>query len=248
MAHTTPIQQIRRRRRTVAVLLISGLMAACSSPQESTPQESVTPVEYDPEPQALDERLPEAETDDDAQLPTQLAGQTLLETGWGTPPQEADGVFLAPGDSGGKLTFTTVDSEGTALWEAERPLSCTGFTLTTDDQQPLAVLTDIEEDAEGSPLGEPTVTAYDLHTGEEVWGPVEVPGPHQGPGMVFAAPPQQSLGDLGPAVVLHPATGEILFDEREDESLQVLGEHHGTILVAEDDQLRAYAAGATAPE
>lgn len=252
MAETAPQQQIRRRRRAAAALLAGGLLAACSSPQdsgpgESAPSEQAAAVEYDPQPQVLDEPLPEADAGD-AQLPTQFTGRALLETDWGTPPQEADGVFLAPGDTGGKLTFTAVDSEGIALWEAERPLSCTGFTLTTDEDQTLAILSDIDENAEGSPLGAPTVTAYDLHTGEEVWGPVEVPGPHQGPGMLFAAPPEESFGELGPAVVLDPATGEILFDERDDEELRVLGEHHSTVLVAEEDELRGYSAGAADPE
>lgn len=235
------------RRRTVAVLLAGGLLAACSSPPDSGSPEPGTEipageVDYDPEPQVLQEQLPETDADG-AQLPTQFAEHTLLETRWDTPPQEAEGVFLAAGDTGGALTFTAVDSHGTALWEAERPLSCAGFTLTTAGDRTLAILADVDEDADGSPLGAPTVTAYDLHTGEDVWGPVQVPGPHQGPGMLYAAPPEESLGELGPAVLLDPATGDVLIDERDSDGLQVLGEHHGTVLVADTDELRGFTAG-----
>src|SRR5699024_5761304 len=81
---------------------------------------------------------------------------------------------------------------------------------------------------------------YDLHTGDHVWGPVEVPGPHQGPGTVFAAPTEGPMGETGSRMVLNPATGEVLADESTDESLQVVGEYRGTGPLADGTDLRAY--------
>lgn len=54
-----------------------------------------------------------------------------------------------------------------------------------------------------------TATALDLTTGEQIWGPVDVPGPYQGPGLVFAAPPEGFMGQTGPRVALDPTTGQV---------------------------------------
>src|SRR5690606_134129 len=121
----------------------------------------------------------------EARVPYNLWGMVAVDPGWDTLPQHADGVFLAPSEDedGQALTFTAVDEEGTILWTAQRPLSSSDFTLTTDaDGRALAVLTDVAT-TDDALAGTPA-TAYDLHTGEEVWGPVTVPGPHYGPGVV----------------------------------------------------------------
>lgn len=79
-----------------------------------------------------------------------------------------------------------------------------------------------------------------------MWGPVEVPGQHVGPGAVFAASPKSQVGEIGPKVVLDPATGEILIDEGNVEDVGIVGEYHGTVLLLQDGQLQAHAAGALA--
>lgn len=234
-----------RRRGAVALVVAGVLTVACGGPLNDTQQQNATAAdqvpEYEPTPVAVGEQAPEAEAAE-VRLPYQLDDRPLLDPTWGTEPKSADGVFLAAADTGGLLTFTAADVEGNVLWRAERPLSCSGFTITDDGERPLAVLTDI--DPEEGAFGSPTATAYDLHTGEEVWGPVQVPGPHQGPGTVFAAPPEEQLGDGGPQVVLDPVTGEMLADESTDGSVRVVGEYHGTVLLADDTHLRAYHQGA----
>lgn len=99
-----------------------------------------------------------------------------------------------------------MSAEGTVLWTEERPLLCSAFVVTTSDDGPLAILMDIT--AGDTTMSETTVSAYDLRTGAERWGPVDVPGPHVGPGLVFAAPPPEARGSNGPRIALTrlPAT------------------------------------------
>src|SRR5699024_6951654 len=105
-----------------------------------------------------------------------------------------------------------------------RPLACAGFVVTRDaDGRDLAVLTDAETSDDD--LSVTTASAYDLGSGEPVWGPVEVPGPHTGPGLVFEAPPEGFMGDGGEAAVLDPTTGEPLEGDG-----GVIGEFDGTVL------------------
>src|SRR5699024_11694124 len=91
-----------------------------------------------------------------------------------------DNMFLSAGGDDSVLTFRAVDDTGTIRWEAQRPISCSGFTLTSDDEQGYAVLADI--DSEAQELGDTVVNAYELATGGTSWGPVPVPGPQPGPG------------------------------------------------------------------
>lgn len=234
-----------QRAVVVGIALVSALvLAACNSTSTSDGEQSVP--DYDPAPQPVNTAAPAAKSEDvgDLRLPFQLEENPVVDPQWQTAPQYADGVFLAAGDSGGVLTYRAVDSSGTVLWEAERPLSCTGFTLTSADGRWLAVLTDItpSDDSFGT-----TASAYDLPTGETVWGPVDIPGPHQGPGTVFAASPQAQMGELGPKMVLDPATGSVLAGEREDREnndVQIVGEYGGTVLLVQQGQLQAHGADA----
>src|SRR5690625_6968918 len=116
-------------------------------------------------------------------------------------------MFLSAGGDDSVLTFRAVADTGSIRWEAQRPISCSGFTVTSEDEQRYAVLADI--DSETQDLGDTVVNAYELDTGENHWGPVPVPGPHKGPGTVFAAPPDQGMGDSGAKVLLDPATGDV---------------------------------------
>src|SRR5699024_11117068 len=76
-------------------------------------------------------------------------------------------------------------------------------------------------------------TAYDLFTGERTWGPVEVPGPHQGPGLVFAAPSEETEDDNGTRTVLDVDTGNTAVTD--SDTSHTIGESHGIVHVAESE-------------
>lgn len=227
------LRSARRCRALAGLAVVTLAVAACVPGGQDGAAEETPP--YEPEPVQIDEAAPQAEQGR-LRLPRQLQGLGLRDPGWDSPPRTADGVFLAPGETDGVLTFSAVDASGTILWQAERPVSCTGFTITSTGDRSLAVLTDR---ADGEGFGATTATAYDLLSGEKVWGPVEVPGPHQGPGTVFAPPPEGAMGESGPGVVLDPSTGEVLVDERGDAAPRIVGEYRGTVLTAEDGRLQA---------
>src|SRR5699024_6210185 len=144
-------------------------------------------------------------------LALQLEDDTIVDPVCQTPPLSDDNLFLSAGGDDSMLTFRVVDDTVSIRWEAQPPISCSVFTLTTDEEQRYAVLADI--DSEAQDLGDTVVNAYELATGESHWGPVPVPGPHTGPGTVFAAPPDQGMGDYGAKVLLDPATGDVLRSE-----------------------------------
>lgn len=234
---------MRRRSMAVAgVAVLATVLGACSGGPEQ-PEASPPPEQLDleREPQPDGDPLPEVPVED-LWLPYQVDQLALVEPPWpAASVQELGGVLLAPAESEGALEFRAVDAEGTTLWWAQRPPSCTGFVLTTTGEgQDLAVLADLQASAEDSSEAvSTTVSGYDLHTGEEVWGPVDVPGPHLGPGLVFAQMPEQ-LGEPTGAVALDADTGEPL--EVPDDA-RVVGEYGGTVLTVDDGTLSALAPG-----
>jgi len=169
-------------------------------------------------------------------LPYALDGLRVIDPEWVLPAQGRDGVLLSASEQGGLLEYTALDSDGTALWAAQRPASCTGFLVTVDASgRALAVLTDIDSTTDA--VAATTATAVDLLTGEHVWGPVEVPGPLGGIGLVFASTPRGVIGSAGPATVLDASTGEVALEELDGR--RVLGELRGTALVVEGTELLA---------
>lgn len=175
------------RRFLAAATLMALVLAACSSPAP----------ELDRQPHTVNAPLPAVDTSG-MRLPTQFEGQPLVDPGWTTTPQHAAGLHLGAGARDGHVEISAVDAQGTVLWAAQRPLDAAGFAVTTDaDGRALAVLDDRAE-----PDAPTTVTAYDLATGTRAWGPVTVPGPHVGPGLVYAAPG-------GERVALDPTTGAL---------------------------------------
>ncbi|MGO1539857.1 MAG: hypothetical protein ACTHW3_10865 [Leucobacter sp.] len=177
--------------------------------------------------------------DTEVALPDEFAGSVVLDPEWATEAKELDGVLLAPRETRHSLEYIAVDSDGSVLWGANRPLSCTGFVLTvTDSGQAIAVLTDVESTP--TAIAAPAATAYDLRTGEHVWGPVEVAGPYQGPGLVFAAAPEGFMGDAGARVALDPSTGKEAADERHLDGRRILGEHQGTVMLVDNRAISAF--------
>ncbi|OAV62375.1 PQQ-binding-like beta-propeller repeat protein [Enteractinococcus helveticum] len=232
---------VKSQIRLGLAVLSAVVLTACGA--HTTSQDDQLLPDYDPTPTQVNTPAVEADKAD-LWLPLQLAEQQVLSPGWLTAPLHADGVFLSAEHHHDVLTFRAVDTTGTILWEAQRPLSCTGFTLTAANDQHLAVLTDIDADVQT--FGHTTATAYDLRTGQQVWGPVDVPGPHHGPGTVFAAPPEAAMGASGDKVVLDPASGQVLLDERQAPEAKILGEFYGLVLVARDDEVQAFETSALA--
>lgn len=210
----------------LTALILAGCVAAPAS------------VEIIREPFPSASEVPEVDAEG-MLLPFALADLRIIDPAWILPAQGRDGVLLSASDRGGFLEYTAIDSDGTALWAAQRPTSCTGFVVTVDaDGRALAVLTDSLSTADS--LASTTASAFDLRTGDAVWGPVPVPGPARGVGLVFASTPPGALGSVGPATVLDPSTGSVVLEEREQgDGRRVLGELHGTMLLADGDQLVA---------
>lgn len=159
------------------------------------------------------------------QVPTQFDQLVTVEPAWDLPVQSGEDILLSAEETDRALVFRAVGPTGTVLWSAERPRSCSGFVVTEDaDGRELAVLTDTE--AGDDQVAVVTASAYDLASGAPVWGPVEVPGPHAGPGLVFEAPPEGFMGESGEPVALDPGTGRRIAAE----GGRVLGEFRGTLV------------------
>lgn len=181
-------------------------------------------------------------------VPRPLEGKRILQPEWIIEPQELDGTFVGPREHSGELEYLAIDSDGTVLWTARRPLTCSGFVLSrTETGQPIAVLTNVA--ATNEAIATTTVEAYDLRSGEPVWGPVPVTGPYKGPGLVYAAPPEEFIGDVGEKVALDPSTGDVLLAETDlaetdlaETNLadrRIVGEYHGTVITVGDSEIVA---------
>ena len=221
-----------RSRAAAAAAALALTLTACTSGEglERQGPADVEGLERDPRASSL--QLPAADTAH-VQMPTQFEQLVTVEPAWDLPVQRGEDVFLSAEETQRALVFRAVDSAGAVRWSAERPLACAGFVVTQDAEgRDLAVLTDAETSDDD--LSMTTASAYDLGTGEHVWGPVEVPGPHTGPGLVFEAPPKGFMGESGEPTVLDPTTGERLSDDG-----RVIGEFNGTILRVEADDITA---------
>lgn len=213
-----------------AALAAAVLTAAACAPTESDSPTSSAP-------QHVDRPAPTASAPG-VTLPFTWKHSPVAATSWDRIPLERAGIFLGASVSrdNDTVTFTAVDSSGTIRWRAERPASRTGYALSRADGKPVAVLTDTEA---GSSSGV-TASGYDLATGRTIWGPVNVPGPLEGPGLVFAAPARGSAtGSAEMRRALNPATGQTVAEQRPGTDIRVIGEYDGLVLIVDGDQLRA---------
>lgn len=198
-------------------------LSACG-PDEVAPP---APPDLRPEPVLVGERA-EAVPYTEVNLPLEMTPMIVVDPGWTSAPFVLDGIFLAHRELEDRLRFLAVDQDGTVLWQAERPLDCTDMVLTRGaDEAPIAVLTDLAAD------GTRTLSAYHLRTAEPLWGPVEVPGPQVALGLVFAS------ADGGPRMVLDGDTGRPRLAETDLAGGRILGEHLGTVLRTDGEELVA---------
>ncbi|MDO8150989.1 hypothetical protein [Isoptericola sp. b408] len=222
----------RTRRTGPPALVLTGalLLAGCAD------QPGPPPVEIDRTPTSAVEAPAEVDPDG-LRLPLQVDTVRIVDPGWDAVPQSADGITLGVGERDGLLRFTAVAADGEALWSADRPVSRTGYAVTTTPGgRALAVLTDSPAADESEAGVATSATAYDLSTGEQVWGPVDVPGPLVGPGLVFSAEPTEPMGTGDARVVLDAGTGQVL---GQDDGATVLGEYRGTVVTRQGDDLVA---------
>lgn len=233
---------MRRRALVLGVPVGLAVLGACGP--EATEADPAAlpdpPSDLEPEPVSHGEK---AETVDlsTVSLPLEMTTTIVVDPGWTSTPLERDGMFLAYDDTGDRLRFIAADQDGTVLWEAERPLSCTGFMLSQDeDGRAIAALADIAPGEEGAWVM--TLSGYDLRTAETLWGPTEVPGPQAGQGLVFAAAGDRPMGDSQPRIALSAATGESTLAEEDLDGGRILAEHGGVILHTAGGELVAVTA------
>ena len=228
---------MRRRALLAAAPLAAGLVA-CDS--DRTADSGTAVVTVDP---AVTQREEPLEQIDPASvnLPLDMTAMAVVATDWTATPLHLDGVLLGYGDEGEHLRFTAADQQGTLLWEALRPLACTGAALSRDrDDRAIAVLPDVS--AEDGRIAAVSLTGYDLATAEILWGPAPVPGPQAAPGLVFAGTGDQPMGEGGPRVALDAGTGELALAEEDLEGGRILAEHLGMVLHTEGGDLVATSA------
>ena len=211
-----------------ACLLALGSLTACSSIDADSESADPRPV-HSPA-----ETLRPAETNGSGATSAAESGAGAIDPGWDVAAQEADDVFLSLHEAESDLEFRAVDSDGTILWSAQRPRVCSGFLVSDSADGPVAVLMDQQSGSSGSL--ETTASGFDLHTGEKLWGPVEVPGPLLGSGLVFAGPPEDFIGTGGPRTALDPASGAELAVEG-DESPRILALLNTHLVFADGEQL-----------
>ncbi len=238
-----PRGQLTRGQLTRRLLLAAapaGLtLAACT--REAPPAPSATPT---PRPPAAPEKVgKQGETVDPTtvRLPLEMTTQILVKPGWTARPLQLDGIFLGHEETAEGITLRAIREDGTVLWTAKRPATCTGYAVSPSDKGPVAILADAM--TSGKALARVAVTAYSLDGGEQLWGPVPVPGPQAAPGLVFAQPSKEPMGRGGPRVALEAGTGKVLVEESALKGGQILAEHLGTVLHTQGENLVAVGAG-----
>jgi len=221
------------RRRTLLATPVVGLLAACDG------EEGADPAVVTVDPAAVQREEPLEQIDPSSvNLPLDMAVMAVVATDWTAAPMHLDGVLLGYGDEGERLRYTAVDQQGTLLWEALRPLACTGAALSRDrDGRAIAVLPDVS--VEDGQIAAMSLTGYDLSTAEVLWGPTPVPGPQAAPGMVFAGSGDQPMGEGGPRVAIDAGTGEVAVSEEALDGGRILAEHLGVMLHMDGEELVA---------
>lgn len=229
---------MRRRALLVALPLAAGVLTACEG---SSGDDAAGPVEpVDPAVTRLDRTL-DAVDPTSVRLPLEMTVMIVVDPGWSAAPLELEGVLLGFAQEEDALRYSAVAQDGTVLWEARRPLSCTGAALSRGpDDRTVAVLPDIATDDDA--IAATTVTAYDLSTADTLWGPTETPGPQAAPGLVFAGTGDEPMGAGGPRRALTAATGEVALTEEELDGGRILAEHLGTVLHTDGADLVATSA------
>lgn len=158
-------------------------------------------------------------------------------------PVAADGVFVTltfPDSERAGLSFVGATSDG-ARWQIDTNPSCVGSALTRAGDEELIVVLDSDARLDGGRVATRTVaTAFRTDTGQQVWGPVDVPGPIQGPGLIFSDTPKAIVSaDPVARVMLSAHDGSVVVDETASDDVQIDYESNGVGIVRLAGELRA---------
>ena len=158
-------------------------------------------------------------------------------------PVAADSVFVSmvfPDAEREKLSFVGATSAG-IRWQIDTNPSCVGSALTRAGEEELLVVLDSDARLAGDRVATLTVaTAFRADTGAHVWGPVDVPGPIQGPGLIFSDTPKAIVSaESVSRVMLSAHDGSVVADETRSDDVQIDYESNGVGLVRIAGELRA---------
>lgn len=172
-------------------------------------------------------------------LPPDVAEPEVLRTPFGTDPVvHSDGVVGAvfPTADEVDLRITAVAEDGRRVWQVRTNPSCAGFAVTSTPAGPVAVVLHSDADLQSGRLAtRTTASGYRVTDGRRIWGPVEVPGPLQGPGLLFGEAAVAVVGGSGgPRAALDGGDGSLV-----ETSGEPVAEHDGTVLTRTGDGVTA---------
>lgn len=158
-------------------------------------------------------------------------------------PAAANGVFVSmifPDSEREQLSFVGATGASTR-WQIDTNPSCVGSALTRAGDEEMIVVLDSDARLDGGRLATRTVaTAFRTDTGKQVWGPVDVPGPIQGPGLIFADTPKAIVSaDPVSRVMLSASDGSVVVDETGTDDVQIDYESNGVGLMRIAGELQA---------
>lgn len=220
----------RARAACCAVIILAATLTGCTPAAHqlgarTVPPESIT-VDGDARPGRIAPGLTATGTVESDRAPVAAAGAFVS--------------MIFPDSERGQLSFVGATSAGTR-WQIDTNPSCVGSAFTRAGDDELIVVLDSDARLDGGRVATRTVaTAFRTDTGEHAWGPVDVPGPIQGPGLIFSNTPKAIVSaDAVSRVMLSAHDGSVVVDETTTDDVQVDYESNGVGLVRSAGELRA---------
>ena len=216
---------MRRAAGAAAATLASvALLAACSGPSSQLGAHRVSDVV---------DLMDFTATSAMPALPGDYLATGIVQ--FDSQPAVSGNVFVStlfPNRKVEGLNFIGLSAAGTR-WQIVTNPSCVGFVLTRDGDRELIVILDSDATAEAGKLATRTVaTAFESESGAIAWGPVDVPGPARGSGLIFADTPKGIVSDdVSPAVMLSAHDGTVSVAEDAAGASTIEYESNGTDLI-----------------
>lgn len=250
MPHTvsgaSPVGRLAAATSATSVTLAIVLVGACtaSSPEQDAadqaglsdlPQPTVVASASTPDP------LPPPEVAE-ATAPALARDEPAWKAPFDDVPIPAEEMLVGlifPTDEQSDVSVIGVDPSGSTRWTVRTNPSCIGYGVTeVDGHMAAVVLASDADNRNGKVASVTTANAYDVTDGTRLWGPAPVPGPLQGPGLIFGEVEATVVGgDSGPKQMLAASTGEPV--EPPTDGAVPVYEHHGVGLFGHDGVLTA---------